>query len=54
MARNNSRKPRNDANVKPRIEEEDVPKGFIKQKRGLNKFQYGNYNGRKYKVLKNG
>lgn len=62
MARNNSRKPReganvkpkNGANVKPKIEKEDIPKGFIKQKRGLNTFQYGNYKGRKYKVLKNG
>lgn len=54
MARNNSRKPKKEENVKPRIEKEDVPKGFIKQKRGLNTFQYGNYNGRKYKVLKNG
>ena len=54
MARNNSRKPKEDVNVKPKIENEDVPKGFIKQKRGLNTFQYGNHNGRKYKILKNG
>ena len=54
MARNNPRKPKEDVNVKPKIENEDVPKGFIKQKRGLNTFQYGNYKGRKYKVLKNG
>lgn len=51
----NSRKLKKDVNVKPKIEKEDVPKGFIKkQKRGLNTFQYGNYNGREYKVLKNG
>lgn len=51
----NSRKLKEDVEVKPRIEKEDVPKGFIKkQKRGLNTFQYGNYNGREYKVLKNG
>lgn len=43
-------KPKKDSSKK----KVEVPKCFIKQKRGLNTFQYGNYNGRKYKVLKNG
>lgn len=43
----NNKKP---SNKKP-IE---VPKGFVKQKRGLNTFEYGNYCGREYQVLKNG
>lgn len=39
---------------KKQKEEVDVPEGFIKKKKTLNKVEYGYYNGRKYKKLRNG
>lgn len=32
----------------------EIPKGFVKKKVGINKMEFGKFNGRKYKVLKNG
>lgn len=42
---------RSQNNIKKEVE---VPKNFIQKKKGLNKPKYGTFDGRKYKILKNG
>lgn len=49
---NKSKSVKKETELKSEVKEQ-IPDGFVK-KNNLNKKEYGNYNGRKYQILKNG